>query len=252
MVASIGLNADDLQSIADEVARSLSYAMIEGRSAFITTAVNYPNGSSVVVRIDHDGEYFFVSDDGQANLNAELFGGLHVFARIASEVAKRFSVEYDQRSFFILQVRRNQLPAAVAIIANASSSAVDRTIQAMERLKIKASRELFVNRITEAFGDRAVFDAAVRGSSKEWEVDAAVIAANRVEAVFEFVTPAPPSIAFAHMKIGDISAMFDRPRTVIVLSDYDRTDAPMRQILSSSADSVVAAKASLEDYRKAA
>lgn len=252
MVASIGLTTENLQVIADEVARSLSYATVEGRSAFVATAVNYPNGTGVVVRLDQDGDSFFVSDDGQASLNSDMFGAGHVFPRIASEVAKRFSVEYDHRSFFILKVRRNQLPAAVALVANASSVSVDRTLMALDKIKVKASRDLFVQRISEAFGNHAHFKVDVRGSSKSWEIDAAIIENKRISAVFEFVTPAPASVAFAHMKVGDISAMFDRPRTSIVLSDYDKTDAALRQILSSSADAVFPAKAELAEYRKAA
>ena len=252
MVASIGLTNENLKEIADEVARSLSHAMVEGRTAFITTAVTYTNGTGVVVRLDQDDGNFFVSDDGQASLSAEMFGASHVFARVASEVAKRFSVEYDQRSFFILKVKRHQLPAAVAMIANASSVSVDRTLAALDRQKVKVSRELFVNRITEAFGSLAVFDATVRGTSKTWDVGAAIIEDQRVNAVFEFVTPAHTSVASAHMKMGDISAMFERPRTAIVLADYDKTDAALRRILSSSVDAVFAAKAEISEYRLAA
>ena len=252
MVTSIGLTNENLQVIADEVARSLSHAMVEGRTAYITTAVTYPNGTGVVVRLDQDDGNFFVSDDGQASLSAEMFGASHVFSRVASDVAKRFSVEYDQRSFFILKVKRHQLPAAVALIANASSVSVDRTLSALDRQKVKASRELFVNRITEAFGDLAVFDATVLCTSKTWDVGAAIIEGDRVNAVFEFVTPAHTSIASAHMKMGDISAMFERPRTAIVLSDYDKTDAALRKILSSSVDAVFAAKAGIAEYRSAA
>ena len=246
------MNAETLQSIGDEVAKSLSHAMVHGRSAFITTGVIYPNGSTAIVRLDQEGDIFFVSDDGQANLNTETFGGARVFSKIAADVAKRYSVEYDQRSFFILQVRRNQLPAAVAMIANASATAVDRTIQAIERQRIAASKELFTNRITEAFGSSATFGSQVHGASREWDVDAAIISDNQVQAVFEFVTPAPASIAFAHMKIGDISARFERPKTIIVLADYEKTEAPMRQILSSSADTVVAVKSAVTTYREAA
>lgn len=252
MVASLSLSNENLQSIADDVARSLSRAMVDGHSAFISTAVNYLNGTSVVVRIDQHGDTFFVSDDGQANLSVELFGGVSAFSRIASDVAKRFAVEFDQRSFFILQVRRNQLPAAVAIIANASSIAVDRAIQALDRQRVKVSKEIFLGRISEAFGEKAIFDAQVRGTSKNWDVDVAVISEGLLSAVFEFVTPALPSIAFAHMKMGDISAMHERPKTVIVLADYEKTEAPMRQILSGSVDKIFAAKATVAEYRSAA
>lgn len=252
MVAAIGMREQELQVIADEVARSLSYAMIEGRTAYITTAVNYPNGTAVVVRIDVDGDSFFVSDDGQGALNAELFGANRAFSQVAPDVAKRFSVQYDNRCFFLMQAKRKQLPAAVALIANASTVSVDRTLQALDRQKVKASRELFTNRILEAFGDAAKFGAPIMGTTKKWNVDAAIIVNKKVEAVFEFVTPAPASVAFAHMKVGDITAMFDHPKTTVVLSDYDKTEAPLRQILSMSADTIIAAKSDISEYRLAA
>lgn len=252
MVAQFGVTNETLAKIADEVARSLSYATVEGNSAYVTTAVTYANGTHVVVRLDRDGDDFFVSDDGYASLNADMFGGTHQFHRIAPDVAKRFGVSYDQRSFFILKASRNQLPAAVAVVANASSASVERTLYALDRLRVKKSRELFVQKISSAFGDRAAFNVDFRGSTKSWEVDAAVVDRNNVLAIFEFVTPAATSVAVAHMKVGDISAMTERPRTAIVLSDYDKTEPPLRQILSSSADLVIAASSDLAEYRLAA
>ncbi|MEA3533683.1 hypothetical protein [Rhizobium sp. CC-YZS058] len=241
-----------MTTIAEDVARSLSYALVEGRTAFITTPVTYANGTSVVVRLDEDGEYFFVSDDGQARLTADMFGAGLTFARLATDVAKRFSVECDMRSFFMLRVEKRQLPAAVAMIANASAISVEKTLAALDKHRAKASHELFVERIKEAFGPAASFDVNVPGTSKSWEVDAAVFQDERLTAIFELVSPAYASVASANMKVGDISAMFDRPRTAIVLSDYERTDASLRRILSSSADVVIAARSEIHDYRLAA
>ncbi len=252
MVSPFVMTNESLEKIANDVARSLSYAQVEGRSAFVSTAVTYANGTHVVVRLDQDGDSFFVSDDGYASLNADMFGGTHQFQRIAAEVAKRFGVSYDQRSFFILKAEKSQLPAAVTLIANASSASVERTLYALDRLKIKKTKELFVERISGAFGDKASFNVDFRGSTKIWEVDAAIIDRSDVVAIFEFVTPAATSVAVAHMKVGDISAMIERPRTAFVLSDYDKTDPPLRQILSSSADYVIDASSNLETYRKAA
>lgn len=252
MVSQITLTHESLEKIADDVARSLSHATVEGRSAFVSTAVTYANGTHVVIRLDQDGDSFFVSDDGYASLNADMFGGSRQFQRIAVDVARRFGVNYDQRSFFILKVAKTQLPAAITLVANASSASVERTLYALDRLKIKKTKELFVERISRAFGDKASFDFTFRGSTKEWEVDAAIVDRSDVMAIFEFVTPAATSVAVAHMKIGDISAMIERPRTAIVLSDYDNTDPPLRQILSSSADLVFDASSNLEAYRKAA
>jgi hypothetical protein len=252
MVSQLTLTNETLGKIADEVARSLSYATIEGQSAFVTTAVTYANGTGVIVRIDQDGDGFFVSDDGYASLNAETFGGSQQFSRLAGDVARRFGVSYDQRSFFILRVVKAQLPAAVVMIANASAVSVERTLYALDRIRVKQSKEIFIQKISSAFGDLAAFNVDFRGSTKSWEVDAAIMHGPNVAAIFEFVTPAATSVAVAHMKVGDISAMTDRPKTAIVLSDYDKTDAPLRQILSSSADLVIAASSDLSAYRLAA
>ncbi|THV22235.1 hypothetical protein [Peteryoungia ipomoeae] len=252
MVSQLGVKNVSLQKIADEVARSLSYASVEGYSAFVTTAVTYPNGSHAVVRLDENGDSFFVSDDGYASMNCDMLGGASQFQRIAVDVARRFGVSYDQRSFFILKASRQQLPAAVALIANVSAVAVERTLFALDRLRVRESRELFVQQILNAFGAKATFDVEYRGSTKAWNVDAVVTDNSNVVAIFEFVTPAPSSVAFAHMKVGDISSMVERPRTAIVLSDYDKTDASLRQILSSSADLVMPANSELDAYRAAA
>lgn len=252
MVSQLAVTHESLEKIANDVARSLSYATIEGRSAYVSTAVTYANGTHVVVRLDQDGDNFFVSDDGYASQNADMFGGTHPFQRIAADIAKRFGINYDRRSFFVMKATKSQLPAAVTLVANASSTAVERTLYALDRLKIKKTKELFAERISSAFGDKAVFNAELRGSTKEWAVDAAIVDEANVVAIFEFVSPTAMSVAFAHMKIGDISAMVERPRTTIVLSDYDKTDPPLRQILSSSADFVIPASSDLEAYRKAA
>lgn len=252
MVAQLGMKSDSLQRIADDVAQSLSYASVHGRSAFISTALTYANGARVVVRIDQEGDEFFVSDDGYANTNAEMFGGTYQFHRLAPDVARRFSVNYDRRSFFVIKVVKDQLPAAVVMVANASSVSVERTLYALDRVKVKKSRELFLEKVSSAFGEKASFDVELRGATKSWEVDAAVMDHSEVIAVLEFVTPSPSSVAFAHMKVGDISSMMDRPKTAIVLSDYDGTEAPLRQILSSSADVVIPANSDLESYRLAA
>ncbi len=185
-------------------------------------------------------------------MNADMFGGKYQFQRIAVDVAKRFGVNYDQRSFFILRANKEQLPAAVAVIANASVVAVERTLYALDRQKATKSKEFFVQKITNAFGNHVTFDVEYRGSTKAWKVDAVVKDNSDVVAIFELVAPSPSSVAFAHMKIGDISAMMERPRTAIVLADYENTEAPLRQILSSSADLVIPANSEVEAYRAAA
>jgi len=248
MVTDIDLNRYTLQTIADEVARSLSSASMHGNAIFITTAVNYPNGTSVVVRIDANGDDFFVSDDGQGEFCAELFGGSRQFNIAASPIAKNFYAEFDQGMFFRLKVKRNQLPTAVSHIANASAMAVDRALSALNKQKTKNNQDVFTARMREAFGEKAAFNIAVQGRTKEWDIAAAVMNNSEVTTVFDFVTPAHVSITTAYMKISDIAASIKRPRTAIVLSDYDKTDAAMRHILSTATDAIIAAKANSAQY----
>jgi len=249
MVAQIDLERETLQAVADEAARSLSFVSMYGNSAFITTAVNYPNGTSVVVRIDEDGKDFYVSDDGQGALCAELFGGDRRFNMIAPQIAEHFYTQYEQRTFFQLKVKRNQLPAAVSYIANASSMAVDRTLLSLGKHKARKSRDLFTSRVTEAFGENAKFDIPIQGRTKEWKFDAAVISNGEISIVFAFVMPSHSSIAASYMKLWDIRATTRRPKTAIVLSNYNATEASMRQILSTAADRVIPATSDIKSYQ---
>lgn len=247
--ALIGVN---LKQIADEVARSLSFAEISGQSAFITTPVTYANGTAVVIRLDPDADAFFVSDDGYGAFTAETMGALQTFVKVAGSVAKRAGVDFDQRAFFIVRVERDQLPAAVAAIANVSATAVERTIYALESIKAKRSKVLFQARLEEAFGNRAKFDAPVRGATREWDFAGIIQDQGGIAAVFEFVAPAFTAVAAANMKIGDVRGLTDAPQTIAALADYDKTEASLRAILSNTADKVIAVSTTVSDYRAAA
>lgn len=242
----------NIKQIADEVARSLSFAEISGRSAFITTPVTYANGTAVVVRLDPDADGFFVSDDGYGAFTAETMGALQTFVKVAGGVAKRAGVSFDQRSFFIIRVQRDQLPAAVAAIANVSASAVERTIYALESIKVKRSKVLFQARLEEAFGNRAKFDMPVQGATREWDFAGVIQGQRGIEAVFEFVAPAFTAVAAANMKIGDVRGLADAPHTIVALADYERTEPSLRAILSNAADKVIAVSTGAREYRLAA
>lgn len=241
-----------LKQIAEEVARALSYAETSDHSAIVGTAVNYPDGASVVVRIEPEGDRFYVSDDGYASLAAELMGGSRSFAKIARGVADRAGVRFDLRSFFVLEVERSRLPGAVAAIANASANAVERTVYAMERERIKRTRSIFEARLMEAFGDSAIFEVEIPGASRSWEFAAGVQGHDGFEAVYEYVSPSFNSVASANLKIGDVRNMREAPTTVVALADYDRTEPSLRQILSVAADRVIPVDSDPKSYKIAA
>ena len=99
------------------------------------------------------------------------------------------------------------LPAAVAAIANVSAAAVERTIYALESMKVKRSKVLFQARLEEAFGNKAKFDQPVRGATREWDFAGVIQDENGIAAVFEFVAPAFSAVAAANMKIGDVRGL---------------------------------------------
>lgn len=252
MVQTLRIDNAGLARIADDVSRSLSYARIAGASAFITTAVSYANGTAVVVRIDEEGDSFFVSDDGYAALTAEMMGASRSFSKVAGGIASRFGIEFDDRLFFVLEVSRDQLPAAVATIANASAIAVERTIYAQEAAKPKRSRILFEERLEAAFHKRVHFKQKFKGALRQWDVDALVDMPNALPVVFEYVSPSAGSVAQAHLKLGDIKNLDLAPRAAVVLESYDKTEAAFRAILSSSSDAVIDASVAPDHYLKAA
>lgn len=243
----------NMQVIADDVARALAFARVRGASAFISTAVRYPNGTSVVVRLDEHPEGFFVSDDGYAAVLADMMGGLPTFSRIAHIIAERSSVGFDHRCFFVAGVPREGLPTCVSYIANASSRSVERTIYAQEHIKIKKSRDVFNNRLIEAYGDRVSFDVSiVGGTGRTWEYEAAIIDSKRIEKLFTLVSPAFNAVAAANLKISDTRNTVEAPQITAALSDYDRTEPALRSLLSASADLVIAANDEASRYRLAA
>ena len=214
----------DMQVIADDVARALASARVRGASAFISTAVRYPNGSSVIVRLDEHPDGFFVSDDGYAAVLADMMG-----------------------------VPREGLSTCVSFIANASSRSVERTIYAQEHIKIKRSRDVFNNRLIEAYGDKVSFDVSViGGTGRSWEYEAAIVEHKRIEKLFTLVSPAFNAVAAANLKISDTRTAAESPQITAALSDYDRTEPALRSLLSASADLVIAANDEAARYRLAA
>jgi hypothetical protein len=249
--AAMPRQKEDLATIAAEVARALTFSRVRGRSAYVGTGVHYPNGTTVMIRVDEDTEGFFVTDDGQGAFAAETMGGAQQYAKAAAQVAKRAGVQFDQRCFSTLRVRRNRLPGAVATVANASSRAVERAIYMLDRFKLERSKDLFGDRLRTAFGDAVRFGVPVHGATgRPYDFDAAVEGEGGFRrALFEFVNPSFSAVAAANLKIGDVRALADTPPVVVALADYDRTDDTLRSILSATASLVIPANDVPERYR---
>jgi hypothetical protein len=252
MGTEASLTRDDMHALANDVARAIVHASASASSAFVSTGMTYPSGSAAVARIDRDREGFFVSDDGNGALAAELMGATKTFAQIAPTVAARAGVGFDQRAFFVLHVAQDQLPGAVVAILSASARAVERTVFALEHERYKRSRVVFEDRVRSAFGAHATFDEPLRGVTAEWKFDAVIRSAAGVTSIFEHVSPAYQAVASANLKLGDVRRLSLPPRTTVVLADYEGTKPEYRSILAATSDRVLDATAEPADYRKAA
>jgi hypothetical protein len=248
MAENTPVKSTSFADVAEAVAKSLSLARTAGSSAFVTTAVAYPNGDAVIVRIDETAKGYAVGDDGYGAHTADLMGAASTFAKTVGQIATGWGLEYSQRSLFALAVPADRLTGAVVAVANASSQAVSRTVSSVAETKVKRSRLVFQERLREAFGKLIAFGAPVPGATRSWDVDGAVLSGGRPTAVFEFVAPAYSAVASAHMKLGDIRSLSDAPVTTAALADYEHTDASLRALLSNVTDFVIEAAGPVANY----
>lgn len=244
--------AMSMGDVAAGVARALVHFNATGGTAFISTSSQYPNGTQCVIRIDRTPFGYSASDDGYASSCIEVMGLDASFSKIGPAIARNAGLEIERKAFALTGLSQDQLPAATIAIANASVRAVDRAVQVAQATKIKRSRETFNTRVRTAFGDRAVFDATVRGATREWDFEAAISAQFGFSGVIALVSPSHAGVASANMKLGDIRAMTSPTQAIAALVDYDGTEPAFRMILAATADSVIPASADPSIYLKAA
>ena len=240
----------DLEIIGQDVAKALSRSRVRNAAIFVSTPVTYPNGTGVAVKIDQGEGGFAISDDGYAEVIAEDMGAISAMHRVASGVAERAGLKYERGAFSVDGVERNLLHVAVALVANASAHAVERTIASLEKPKLRRSREVFDRRLKEAFGDDVLFDVEYFGATgRRWDFNAGVSRAGVFERLFELVSPTIQAIGLANMKISDVRSMTDPPTVTAALIDYDKTEPALRSILSNAGGLVISASDDIQKYR---
>jgi hypothetical protein len=243
------MTAAVLAHVAEDVARSLSFARVRGGAAFITTASMYPNGAGVVIRLDETGTGYSVSDDGYTAVIAETMHMLPTFRRVASDIGSRLGVRFEGGTFFVDDVPRESLVSIVVAVATAAARSAERVVVAAEQQKARRTRDLFDQRLVEAFGKKVEFDVVVRGgTAREWMFDAALKDGKQLSALFDLVQPAFVAIASENLKILDVRSSEPEASVTVALADYDRTEPSLRSLLSHSADRVIAANDEASRY----
>lgn len=211
-------NTEHFQAVVDAVARELASTIHRGDASFIRTPLLYPSGSTVVIKIDGGPETYFVSDYGMGQDEAEQMGFSNIFSRLARSVAEQAGVGFDQHSFFVIEVPKDQLVGAVSTIANCSQEAV--TVAYYKSLEKKAAAESvnLYDKLVRIFPQNAVSkDAEIVGSSQTpYSVDAIVKIGSSMT-VFDIAVPFHASVSSVFMKYQDLARLDLPPKRVIVV-----------------------------------
>lgn len=239
-----------IPDIAAQVASSLVAVSTEGDIARLHTPLLYPGGATVGVEISRLRDAYLVSDTGSAHREAALLGGERIFVRLAREIAERFGVRFDNDMIFDLGVSEAELPIAVIAVANAAKTAVENTALNLATSPHADYRAALWDRLERLYSAPAVSRRTrVRGSSDEWEFDAAVVREGRMS-LFEVVPPHPNAVSSAVTKFLDIRDLGDAaPNRIAVIIKQD--DTPHLPVLARTAR-IVRASDPDEVFRQAA
>lgn len=208
------------KAIVDELARKLIATEYIQRSAMVRTPVLYPSGATVVIEIREDGDGFFVSDMGLGYQEADLMGAGLMYGRHARAVAQGAGIGFDHHSFFVIRASRDQLPGAVATVANCSQQAVSLVAYKLAERRSADEADLLYERLVQVFSVKVVDRQAeiVGASNIKWHVATFVRGGDgRRPTIFEPVTNHHTSVVNASAKFNDIARLEKAPARVIVV-----------------------------------
>ena len=242
--------ARSIQQIADEVARALIKISSRDEIARLSLPLLYPGGSMLVILFGVHRDGFLVTDAGCARREAGLMGGEKTFVRIAAEVAERFGVRFDRNMIFEMEVKQDELVVVVAAVANAAKTAVENTAMILATTEHADARADLWEKLDRVYGHGAIEKKAkVRGSSDNWEFDAAVKVQGHL-ALFEVISPNANAVNSAVTKFLDIKDMGDNAhKRIAVLTKKDKT--PHLPVLGRTA-TIIPITAPLDVFRAAA
>jgi hypothetical protein len=226
VVAEIGRTLDhDLLAIAQEVARKLARAMDLQDGTYIKTPLLFSSGSSVAVRISRgqDGLYT-VSDMGLGFQEGRLTGADQHYTRAANETAAKSGIRSDGKTLWDHGISQEQLVAAVTVVANCTLEAWNLAEHRNRERKRQDAADQFYSRMFRAVKERRPLaevdrNVSVPGNStSSWDFDLS-IKVHDDRSLFDFVSPAPPSVAFAVTKCSDVGRLPQPPTLVCMIEN---------------------------------
>jgi hypothetical protein len=176
----------------------------------------------VVVIEQEDAERFRITDLGQGHDEAETLGFGRLYRRQAEEVAKLQGLGATHGTLWLADLGRDQLVGATMALASAVLRTIERAmIRAGER-RSQIAADRLITRLHRLFPDKQVrAEAEVRGASTHaWQVDA-IVETERGLVLFDVVSPAPVSVAFAAAQFHDIALLENAPACIAVVRRKD-------------------------------
>jgi hypothetical protein len=227
-----------LSETVDQIARSLTSVEHRNGASFIRTGSLYPDGSSVIVRIQGGPTHFLVSDAAFGYQEADLLGASHSYGRYARHLAETAGIRFDGYTIFDTDVPRDQLLGAVLSVAECSHGAVCITAHKLSERRISDASERLYERLVSVFSaPKVAKDVEIIGSSgTQWAFSALVGQfGSKKSTVFEPVTNHHSSVAHVSMKFRDVALLEVAPRRVAV-AHRKRDFGTMLGVISQTAD----------------
>lgn len=209
----------DLREIAEEIRHGLASAEVFGGRAFIQTPLVLPSGSSVVISVERQGaDQFRISDLGQGNDEAEALAYGRMYRRQAEELASLQGLSVTHGELWLADLGQEELVAAVMGLATAVIRATERTIMRAAERRPQTAADRLISKLNRLFPNRKIQpEVEVRGASTHaWQIDV-MMETERGLALFDIVSPAPVSVAFAAAKFHDIAALENPPARIAVV-----------------------------------
>jgi hypothetical protein len=249
---AVTIGSDELSAVARAAAAELVGVDETAEGAFIRTPLMYPGGANVVVHVVGSADRYFISDYGYGALEAEMAGGSRHYTALARPIGEQLGISFDDRCLFTADVPRAQLPAAVAVIANATLRAVALTVMRLSHHRHRHDDEALYQRLVNLFGrPRVERHVEVTGASTiPWRVSA-LIRRDDAETIFDWVKPARQSIYMHVTMFHDIARLERPPTRVAVVESLGKLGGDELALLSQAAK-VIEQGASEEAYLKAA
>ncbi len=207
------ISYESTQAVIDNVAAQLARAEHFNGFSYISTPLLFPNGGSVVVRVSQAvGGAFHVTDHGLGYDEAEMISGQHYYSRIASTVAANAGINFDQHSFFTVDVTEAQLAGAIVTVANCVLESVAQVFYKVEEYKVRQTSERMYAKISRVFKSAEIArEFSFRGASThEWVFDTMVKQDSKI-ILFEAVSKNHNSVFATFTKFHDVARIEDAP-----------------------------------------